>query len=166
MDAITIATVISHAKAATDIVKGLVSLKTSSEVNSKAIELQTIILDLQSSLSLFQQIHFEEITKRQNAETKIKELENWNETASKYEFGKVGLTNVSLFIKKPLLNSCDRDTYVCPNCYNKRTESFLQTKSSGNYSMYVFCPNPSCKFEVNIVKKKQDMPGTLRSDFF
>jgi hypothetical protein len=162
MDAITIATVISHAKAATDIVKGLVSLKTSSEVNSKAIELQTIILDLQSSLSLFQQIHFEEIEKRQNAENKIKEIEDWKQTASQYEFKKLGINGVNIFVKKPFFNSYEKDTYICPNCYNKKTESFLQPNNHSKYSHNVFCHN--CNLKLEIIEKEYPQQPPLKSN--
>jgi hypothetical protein len=154
MDPFTISAVITHTKVASDIVKGLISLKTSTEVNSKAIELQSIILELQNLLSQHQQVYFEEITKRQNAETKIKELENWENTATNYEFHKIGFSSVSIFVRKPFLNDYEKDTYICPNCYNNKTESFLQPKyNKSDYSIDLFCPNKNCDLHIQIFKK-------------
>ena len=154
MPTTAIAAVVMNVKIASDIIKGMISLKTTAEINAKAIELQSIILDLQSSVSLHQQVHFKEITKRQNAEKKIMEMENWEKTASQYERVKLGTRGITVFARKPFMNSCERDTYICPNCYNKKTESFLQPGHYDKYSHKIFCSDTNCKLSLEIIDRE------------
>ena len=72
-------------KVAADIIKGILSLNKDSTINSKVIELQSVILTLQSELSSMQSKHEEIIQAKSDVEKELIQLKNWETTASQYD---------------------------------------------------------------------------------
>jgi hypothetical protein len=138
---------IAGLQTATKIAKAFVDLKIDSAVTDKAIELQGTIVSLQQQLLLIQEKMKSLSDAKDEIERRLMEYEKWDVTESQYDLkrlvfgGSVRMSNANHPSPKDL-------HWLCPNCFEKRSKSFLQpTYDKGIY--WYHCPECSIEFRFN-----------------
>lgn len=108
---------ISSLKVASDIVKGLNSMKIDAAVNEKVIELSSIIISLQTETLSLQIVHSELINSIEKLTLDIKQLKEWNCKKEDYELLKFSTGSVVYQkTKQKNRNSTNNSIWFCQNC--------------------------------------------------
>lgn len=145
MDLISFQSAVSSLNVAKDIVKGMISLKSSTELNEKTIELQSVIIDLHSDLMAIQSQYQELLKSKSDLESQLVQMKNWDITASNY---KIISVNAGNFVYE-YQNTSEPKHWLCPNCFESQKKSILQCDSmSGGRKIHVSCPNCNTNFEA------------------
>lgn len=153
MDMGSISAAVTSLRMAGDIAKGLISLKTMTEVQSKAIELNQQIIDAQHQM-------FEANATQATLTERIRELENqiarmkdWDVQKKRYRLAAPFAGCMVYALLKPMSEG-EPAHYLCTACFGRGERSILQGKEgvqpkSGGipYGRYV-CPNPNCRAEA------------------
>jgi hypothetical protein len=116
---------ISSAKAAYDIAKGIDSLSEEVAVKEKAAELLRIIIAQTDDIMSLQEKYEKLSDSKKTIEEKLANLENWKEIASQYQLEQV---SPGVFAYVPIRNSNVSDPmhWLCPRCFEDRKKSILQ----------------------------------------
>jgi rubrerythrin len=146
-DLISIKTAFSNIKIASDIIKGILSIKSMTEINEKAIELQGIILSLQDKIFDIQK-EYSEIY------DKYSEISNWTKNiASHYSLYDTGEGKFVYALKQEFVKPDEPMHWICAQCFNERKKSILQAARKDEFAHSVQCP--ICKFYVFIELKPE-----------
>ena len=129
--------------------KGILELKTQTEINSAVIEIQRNIIDVQQQLSEAQRRYDEVSDQKKAAEAALAARDDWERTAAQYKLTEV-IPGVLLY--KIISPTGEPDHYICPHCFQQRTKSILQ-----RWGREVHCQ--SCKLEI-WVEPPEDRPIT------
>lgn len=112
-------------KSAADLAIGLSNIKTVSEVQAKAVELQQIILAAQTSALATQSEQFALLEKLRDLEKEIADVKAWEAEKNKYELKEV-IPNVLVYSFKEDSGSSEPPHKLCANCYQDERKSILQ----------------------------------------
>lgn len=156
-------TLLTSLKAASDIVKGLNSMKIDAAVNEKVIELSSIIISLQVETLSLQTKYSQLIQTKSELEKIITQMKEWNITKEKYILREIA-PDVFAYVHKEEKESAGNKHWLCANCMdNEKKESIYQVSKKGNIPIHTYyCP--SCKNEilVNNPDYKVVMPKIVR----
>jgi hypothetical protein len=132
-------------KTAFDLAKGLKDIDNAVSRNGAVIELQERILAAQQAQSaLLEQIG--------TLEAKVASFENWESEKQDYELRQLEQGGFA-YVLKPEKRDGKPPHGLCPNCYEQRRKSILQTNGEPQWTEHFFkCP--SCK--VNVTGYKND----------
>jgi hypothetical protein len=126
-------------------VKRLADSREEVKVNEVAIQLQRIVLDLQSEMMMIQSDYQNVLRSREDLEKKLIELEGWDKEKARYHLEKVGGMwsgfVYALNVKNP---SVEPAHWLCAHCYEDKKKSILQVSGMNKYR----CPR--CKTEITI----------------
>ncbi|KAB2845677.1 MAG: hypothetical protein F9K45_03470 [Melioribacteraceae bacterium] len=131
-------------KVASDIAKGIKSLKTEVAINEKASELLDSIIDVKMNLIEFQN-HYENVQReKRELEEKIRSYENWESIQKQYALKEIskGIFAYSFSIE-------DKEIphhFLCANCFEGRVKSIIQMDWQDDYQTKYSCPK--CKNHV------------------
>jgi hypothetical protein len=151
-----ITSTITSINAAKDIIKAMVSLNTIAEVNQKAIELQSIIIDLQSRIFEIQQSH-------SAIEDELTNINNWEmSVARNYHLHEPKSGQFVYASNEPMKNN-EPAHWICPACYQNRKKSILQCTRNDAYWHNFNCSNKTCGFNISINIRPEE-PRRLRTD--
>ena len=106
-------------KVASTIAKGIANLKTETEIN-------LAIIDLQQHLVQTQQFVLKAQSSIRNLEDRLAQFETWETEKERYELKEVVLGGFVYATKEPI-DSGDPPHWICPQCYQDRKKSILQT---------------------------------------
>ena len=139
-----ISTLIASSKTAYDIAKGLTSVYVDDKVRERTSELVGILLSVQSDALSVNTQHQELLQEKYNLEKKILEFEEWSAIKNNYELKELA-PGIPAYLRKKTDESNNFEIWICPYCYNKKEESFLQLEYNYGTSISYFCPNRECK---------------------
>lgn len=133
--------------AAKDIAKGLMDLKEMAAVNSKAVELTGVILDIQDKL-------YNARTERDDLQRRIQELEAklanadaWEQQKSRYRLATIS-DGCHIYLENGLeLNQKNPPPYQCPTCFGNKELTLLQASGGSLSHRYYVCPK--CQTKVS-----------------
>lgn len=146
MDIALIQGTISGLKVAHDIAKGLLELKSFSEIQGKVIELQSAILSAQSSALSAQAQQSAMIEQVSTLKKEIADVKAWEEQKQRYKLTSPWDGAVVYALKEQCSNS-EPPHYICTKCYEDGRKSILNsTKKSSSLYLILVCP--ACKSEV------------------
>jgi hypothetical protein len=141
---------LSSLNTAVNIVKAIKDLRDWSLVQSKVIELQSTILDAQSSLFSANDERATLIKRIGDLETQVAGIEAWDAEKDRYEKAKVGEGSFA-YILKPAMRGSELPHYVCANCYSNGKASILQHEwFPGSAGHILACP--ACKTKLLLGK--------------
>lgn len=112
-------------KAAADIALGLSKLKTMAEVNAKAIELQQIILGVQSTALTAQSEQAALVQRIRDLEQEVVRVKAWEAQKQRYALVKPWEGAVAYALKKSMCAG-EPPHWICPHCYEDGRRSMLQ----------------------------------------
>jgi hypothetical protein len=126
-DMASIQAAVTGLKAATDIAKGFMELKTITEVQGKVIELQTVILSAQSSAIAAQSDQFALLQRVSDLEAKMADMEAWDAEKQRYRLTQFP-PGVLIYVLKDEASASEPIHRLCANCFENRKRSFLQSR--------------------------------------
>ena len=145
MDMSLIQGTISGLKVAGDIAKGLLELKSISDVQGKVIELQSAILSAQTSAlsaNADQSAMVEEIRALKEELARVKA---WDTEKQRYKLVEPWSAGVAYALKESMSNS-EPPHLLCTNCYESGRKSILNPINDSHAFVSYICP--VCKSQI------------------
>lgn len=137
-DLASIASAATGLQAAGQIVKSMVGLKVSSEVQTKVIELQSIIMAAQGDALAAQSDQFALLERIRNLEAEIAKARAWEAEKERYHLQEFP-SGALAYVLKPDAANGEPSHRICPKCYNEGYKSLLQVKSKRGGGERVEC---------------------------
>ncbi|HCK84999.1 MAG TPA: hypothetical protein DHW63_10930 [Hyphomonadaceae bacterium] len=134
-------------KAAGEIVKTLVGMKVTAEVQGKIIELQAVILTAQSGAISAQETQMELLQRIRELEGDLVKFKDWEAEKKRYEAKRLSPGVIVYALKQESVQAGELAHIACPNCYDGGRKSILQTtpKLAQRYRVHL-CP--ACGLEL------------------
>lgn len=131
---------------AATIAKGLIALDKVADVQGKAVELQTVILQVQQSLFAAQTQEGALLEEVRALKAKLAEVEAWKATEDQHQLTAL---EPGKFVYVSKANAPPTpEHWLCANCFNQRKKSILQHSWSSQGVTGYECP--ACKFGFQI----------------
>lgn len=147
MDISLIQGTISGLKIAGDIAKGLLELKTISEVQGKVIELQSAILAAQSSALSANADQAAMVDEIRALKEEIARVRAWEGQKQRYQLTSLWDGAVVVYALKQSLSNGEPPHWICTKCYEDGSRIILQPRKNSAGSMLLVCP--SCGSEIH-----------------
>lgn len=112
-------------KTASDIVQTMLKLKTDTAVTAKAIELQSIILDIHPKLLTAQTDYATAARRICELEAEIAKFKDWSHDKERYELYELAPGTLTYRVK-PAMQGGEPTHDLCPKCYQNNVKSILQ----------------------------------------
>jgi len=133
-----ISTSLAALKSMAEFAKLIISSKVDAAVREKAIELQSIIISLNSDMFSMQAQYGAVLQANQALEQKIAELEQWETEAARYELKEI-VPAVFVYAIKPESATAEPSHWICPDCYQNKRKSILQRKTKTRLGTIYAC---------------------------
>ena len=137
-DLVSIASAASGLQSAGQIVKSLVGLKVSSEVQAKVIELQAVIMAAQGDALAAQSDQFALLERIRNLEAEVAKAKAWEAEKARYQLQEFPAGALAYVLKPDAANG-EPSHRICPKCYNEGHKSLLKVKTKRNGGERVEC---------------------------
>ena len=137
-DLASIASAASGLQSAGQIVKTLVGLKVSSEVQAKVIELQAVIMAAQGDALAAQSDQFALLERIRKLEAELAETKAWDAERERYQLQEFPAGALAYVLKADAANG-EPSHRICPKCYNEGHKSLLQVKTKRGGGERVEC---------------------------
>jgi len=138
---------VSSFKLISDIIKGILELKTSADVKAKVSELQNAVLSAQSSALAAQAQQTAMVEEIRNLKEEIARVKKWEKEKQRYKLISPWSGTVLYALKKES-SASEPPHWICTKCYEDGRKSILnpQKKAIAKYFSHVYvCP--VCKSE-------------------
>jgi len=145
MDASLIPSVISGLKVAGDMAKGLLELKSITDVQGKVIELQSAILSAQGSAMSANAEHFSLAEEIRSLKAEIASMKAWEAEKQRYKLYSPFSGALVYALKEPVANG-EPPHWICTSCYERGKKSILN--QSGDKGELTRCNCPVCRSQV------------------
>ena len=148
MDLLAIQSAITSLKAATDISKAILEMKTMTEVQGKVIELQSALLDVQQCAINATTSQFELLESVRKLESQLKDKEDWGKTQEKYMLANPWRGAAQVYALKTALSHGEAAHFLCTNCFHNHKKVILNPASgTGAHNIKMNCPE--CKSSID-----------------
>lgn len=155
-DMTAISGLLSSLKASTDLTKSLLGIRDAQLVREKAVELTAEIMSAQASALAAHAAQSELADRVRDLEEQVVELEDWHREKERYQLTEVA-TGVFADATKPGMENGEPPHKICPNCYQQRRKSILQSYARPTrWQTNSFLRCDACKIEI--------VTGTVRHD--
>lgn len=149
VDMSSIAALAGSLKAAADITAAAIDIRDGAKLQSKVIELQTIILSAQSSALMAQQDQFTLIEESRVLRRRIEQLEAWDGAAEDYELRQVD-PGAFAYVSKSLEERGAANPWLCTNCFEAKRKSVLQFRGLNAQNTHDSYECPNCKGKISV----------------
>ncbi|EPL1515475.1 hypothetical protein L4V73_007162, partial [Pseudomonas aeruginosa] len=119
---------------ATDITQSMLTLKTDAAVTTKVVELNGVLLGLQSQLN---SAHADQTTLTRRIgelEAEIAQFKRWEQEKERYQLHQTEAGGLVYRIK-PEVQGTEPLHYICADCYQKAVKTILQPGDEGYYTV-------------------------------
>lgn len=141
----SISAAVTSLKAAGDVAKGLIGLHTMAEVQSKAIELNQMIIDAQHQIFAPNAAQTALVERVRELEKEIASMEAWDGQKDRYQMC-IPFSGTTVYALKKSMSNGEPPHYICANCYESRKRSILQnSKDKEGWTLFL-CPG--CRAEI------------------
>lgn len=142
----TLSAALGSAQAAGAIIKSMVGIKTNVDINSKAIELQSIIISLQADIGNAMAAQMQLVQESQQLKNQLVAIEDFHEDAKRYKLYEAWSGSL-VYALKQSMSAGDPAHYLCTRCYQAKQKSILSGVPDGEKGWtYYRCP--ACKSSV------------------
>jgi len=125
----------------TQTAKRLADTREEVKVNEVAIQLQGVVLDLQTEMMMIQSDYQNVLRSHEDLEKKLVAQENWEKERARYRLERVG-EGVFVYALNPGQAEGEPHHWLCTRCYDNKQKSILQRYGVGEYRC------PVCKTSV------------------
>lgn len=129
MDLGSITAAFTSLKVAGEIAKGLIDLKTTTEVQAKAFELGRMILDAQGDLLAANAAQAALIGEVSDLKGQIARMKNWETEKQRYKLI-APFPGCMVYALKKSMSGGDTPHYLCTTCYQKGQPTILQCREN------------------------------------
>lgn len=143
MDLAAIQAAISSLKAAADISKSIMDMKTMSEVQGKVIELQSALLGAQNSALSATTSQFELQEKIRELEARLKEKGDWEAEKARYQLVNPWRGPAQTYALKKSHANGEEPHLLCASCFHKGVKEILNPLTNKERWVQMVCPR--CK---------------------
>jgi len=147
MDITSISAAMSSLKAATDIVQGMIKLKSAVDVQTKLIELQSQILAAQSNALHAQAEYSALLEKVESLQKELARLKAWEQERTKYVLKEVSQGNFA-YVLKDGTNAEEPEHWLCCQCFNDGYKSVVQFSGHKEFHKVFLCNK--CKSTLHV----------------
>lgn len=147
MDMSLIQGTISGLKAAGDIAKGLLELKSISDVQGKVIELQSAILAAQSSALSANADQAAMVDEIRQLKEEIARVKAWEAQKQRYKLTSLWEGAVVVYALKESMSESEPPHWICTKCYEDGMRMILQPRKNSAAMTVLSCPH--CKSEIH-----------------
>jgi hypothetical protein len=147
VDVSAIAGTVSALKGVIDISKVMIGLHDAQAIQAKVIELNSKILEAQTSAFAAQDERSTLIERISELEKELAKLKAWDTEKEKYELKNVG-RGASTYVRKQDAQPSEEPHWLCANCYAKGKKSFLQYNRSQQRDHIYRCA--ACSAEIRV----------------
>jgi hypothetical protein len=139
-------------RVAGQIAKGLIDLKTITEVQAKAIELNGLILGAQSDLFAANAVQTSLVEEVRELKERITRMENWEAQKQRYKLA-APFPGCMVYALQKSMSGGETPHYLCASCYQRGQPSILQGKEgshllAGTGVAHALYRCPVCKSEA------------------
>jgi hypothetical protein len=146
VDVSAIAGTVSALKGAIDITQAMIGLRDAQAIQTKVIELNSKILEAQSSAFLANEERSALIERVGRLEQEIAALKAWNAEKNRYELTQWG-NGAFAYVLKETEQAGEPRHALCANCYQRGAKSILQSNGEPRWMLHAWeCP--SCRAAV------------------
>lgn len=149
MDFTSIATATSSIKAAVDIAKTLVEVKSFADFETMASELRERIVAAQVATLEAQSEQSAMIQRISDLVKEIARLETWSAERQRYELSNLWNSGVVAYGLKKSMSNSESAHYICTNCYDDGRKSILQPQKRQGGRFMLLCPKCKAEFHSN-----------------
>jgi len=132
-------------KAAGDIVRTLINMKVTADVQAKVIELQGIIMSAQTDAMSAQASQMDLLNRVRELESELSRSERWAAEQQRYELTRVMASTVYV-VKQSAMQPGEPLHAICPECYEKERKSILQATPRSEGAAHG-CPACKAKYQ-------------------
>ena len=125
----------SGIKAATDITQSMLTLKTDAAVTTKVVELNGVLLGLQSQLNTAHAEHSTLTSRIRDLEAEIAHFKRWEQEKERYQLHQFP-TGTLAYLIKPEVQGSEPAHYICSACYQNGIKSLLQACEDGWFKAF------------------------------
>lgn len=133
----------SGIRAATDITQSMLTLKTDAAVTTKVVELNGVLLGLQSQLNAAHAEHSTLSGRIRELEAEIAKYQKWEGEARRYSLTSTNFGTFVYILKAELANG-EPEHSLCVKCFNEGAKSVLQKYNA----IYLACPRCDSKLQI------------------
>ena len=145
MDMSLIQGTISGLKLAGDIAKGLLELKSLSDVQGKVIELQSAILSAQSSALSANADQSAMVNEIRRLKEEIACVKAWETQKQRYQLTQFRSGPGVVYSLKESMSNSEPPHWICTKCYEDGKRMILQPATINGF-IHIVCP--SCKLDI------------------
>ena len=147
MDTGMIQGTIAGLKLAGDIAKGLLDLKSLTDVQGKVIELQSTILSAQSSALSANAAQSAMVDEIGALKEEIARIKAWESQKKRYQLERIWDNGAVAYALKESMSSAEPPHWICTKCYEDGFRGILNPKRSKEGYGLLACP--TCKSELH-----------------
>lgn len=138
---------IASFRAASDITRGLLELKSVSEVQGKVIELQSVIMSAQNAAMTAQTDLAAALQRIEALEKELGSVQGWEREKRRYDLQPIYKDRFA-YVLRPEAQGQEPPHWLCASCFNQDKKSILQlvTESSGQRTYE--CPRCKARLQV------------------
>lgn len=145
MDMASIAAAISSLKVAGDIAVGLINLKSATDVNTIAVELNQKILAAQHALFEANATQTALVERIRELEGQIAAMKDWDAQKKRYKLV-TPYTGVTVYAMQQSMCDGEPPHYICANCFQNNKRSMLAHTTNKEGWVAIVCA--VCKFSA------------------
>ena len=127
----------------TDAAKGIMEAHADAKVRHMATELQGVILDLQARISEVQTQYQDVLDTKEDLKKQLATYDRWEQESARYTLSEMA-RGILAYRLSPDQSSGEATHWLCPNCYQQRQKSILQSVAVGSGQFE--CPR--CKLSL------------------
>jgi hypothetical protein len=146
--------------------KGFNDLKTMSEVQTKAIELQSVILSVQSGALAAQSEQSAMLQRISDLEKEIAKVKGWERIKERYELKEL-TPGLYVWASRSEDNAPEPPHWICVKCYEEGKRSIIQKREGHNADTFICfeCRNEFIIKKNNGNRSRGNNPGGTSSRF-
>ncbi len=117
---------VTSLRAALDIIKAMVSLRDAEAFRAKSIELQGVVLEAFEKAIEAREAHTQQSDRIRALEAEVANFKAWDAEKQRYELKAIGNGTVARILKRDARGT-EPPHWLCPQCFEQRKKSFLQS---------------------------------------
>lgn len=155
MDMSLIQGTITGLKTASDIAKGFLELKSITDVQTKAIDLQSAILSAQSNALAANSDQAAMVEQIRTLKVEVACVKAWEVQKQRYQLTQFMNGTGVVYTLKESMSNAEPPHWICTKCYEEGKRMILQPATNNGF-IHIVCP--SCKLDISIGMRGMGVP--------
>ncbi len=145
--------IIGYISAASKGIKSIADVATDASVQQKTVDLNNVIIPLQSAIMEMQAEHQDLIDIKNSLEQELMDYKNWDAEKSNYDLTEVSF-GVRVYVEKSNEDNICNKLWLCPKCFEENKKSIIQLQKSHPQPSEYVCHFCKSLFRVRQLRQK------------